>query len=112
MNKGALVETVAQRLDCTRAEAAAAVDAVLDTVIRSVVRGDRIVVTGFGTFERVERAARYARNPQTGERIRLKKTFAPRFRPGQGFKDLTGKRSRMPRRDVPAHRKAPKGTYS
>jgi DNA-binding protein HU-beta len=111
MNKAQLIEAVADRLG-GRTQAENAVDAVFDAVVRSVVKGNRVVITGFGTFEKVNRPARYARNPQTGERVRVKKTAVPRFRPGQGFKDLTNKRKRMPHKEVPAFRKAPKGTYS
>ncbi|NEB71400.1 HU family DNA-binding protein, partial [Streptomyces fulvissimus] len=71
-----------------RQNAAEAVDAVLDAMVRAVVAGERVSVTGFGSFEKVDRPARYARNPQTGERVRVKKTSVPRFRAGQGFKDL------------------------
>ena len=111
MNKAQLVEEIADRLG-GRTRAEEAVDAVFDAIVRAVVRGDRVSVTGFGVFEKVARAARYARNPQTGDRVFVKKTSVPRFRPGQGFRDLAAKRMRMPHRDIPAIRKAPKGTYS
>src|SRR3954467_12528314 len=80
-----------------RQAAADAVDAVLDAIVRAVVSGDRVSVTGFGSFEKVERPARYARNPQTGERVRVKKTSVPRFRAGQGFKDLVSGAKKLPR---------------
>ena len=84
MNKAQLVEAIADKLG-GRQQAADAVDAVLDAMVRAVVAGDRVSVTGFGSFEKVDRPARYARNPQTGERVRVKKTSVPRFRAGQGF---------------------------
>ncbi|MFS8201989.1 HU family DNA-binding protein [Streptomyces sp. CWNU-52B] len=110
MNKAQLVETIADKVG-GRQQAADAVDAVLDAIVRAVVGGDRVSVTGFGSFEKVERPARYARNPQTGERVRVKKTSVPRFRAGQGFKDLVSGSKKLPKNDV-AVKKAPKGSLS
>lgn len=110
MNKAQLVEAVADQLG-GRKPAADAVDAVLDTIVRAVVAGDRVSVTGFGSFEKVDRPARYARNPQTGERVRVKKTSVPRFRAGQGFKDLVSGTKKLPRTG-PSVKKAPKGSLS
>jgi DNA-binding protein HU-beta len=110
VNKAQLVEAVAEQLGGRRA-AAEAVDAVLDTIVRATVAGDRVSVTGFGTFEKVERSARFARNPQTGERVRVKKTAVPRFRPGQGFKDLVSGAKKLPKTG-PSVKKAPKGSLT
>ncbi|MBC3989848.1 HU family DNA-binding protein [Streptomyces sp. AC563] len=110
MNKAQLVEAIADKLG-GRQNAADAVDAVLDAIVRAVVGGDRVSVTGFGSFEKVDRPARYARNPQTGERVRVKKTSVPRFRAGQGFKDLVSGSKKLPKNDV-AVKKAPKGSLS
>ncbi|GAA5011381.1 HU family DNA-binding protein [Kitasatospora paranensis] len=110
MNKAQLVEAVAEQLGGRKA-AAEAVDAVLDTMVRAVVAGDRVSVTGFGTFEKVERSARFARNPQTGERVKVKKTSVPRFRPGQGFKDLVSGAKKLPK-EGPSVKKAPKGSLT
>ena len=110
MNKAQLVEAIADKVG-GRQQAADAVDAVLDAIVRSVVSGDRVSVTGFGSFEKVDRPARYARNPQTGERVRVKKTSVPRFRAGQGFKDLVAGSKKLPKNDV-AVKKAPKGSLS
>ncbi|MDT0269374.1 HU family DNA-binding protein [Streptomyces sp. DSM 44915] len=110
MNKAQLVEAIADKLG-GRQQAADAVDIVLDAIIRSVVSGERVSVTGFGSFEKVDRPARYARNPQTGERVRVKKTSVPRFRAGQGFKDLVAGTKKLPKNDV-AVKKAPKGSLS
>lgn len=110
MNKAQLVETIADKVG-GRQNAADAVDAVLDAIVRAVVGGDRVSVTGFGSFEKVDRPARYARNPQTGERVRVKKTSVPRFRAGQGFKDLVSGSKKLPKNDV-AVKKAPKGSLS
>jgi len=110
VNKAQLVEAIADKVG-GRMAAADAVDAVLDAIVRAVVSGDRVSVTGFGSFEKVERPARYARNPQTGERVRVKKTSVPRFRAGQGFKDLVSGTKKLPKNDV-AVKKAPKGSLS
>ncbi|MEV0258448.1 HU family DNA-binding protein [Streptomyces sp. NPDC050732] len=110
MNKAQLVEAIADKVG-GRQQAADAVDAVLDAVVRAVVGGDRVSVTGFGSFEKVDRPARYARNPQTGERVRVKKTSVPRFRAGQGFKDLVSGSKKLPKNDV-AVKKAPKGSLT
>ncbi|MBL1101192.1 HU family DNA-binding protein [Streptomyces coffeae] len=109
MNKAQLVEAIADKVG-GRQQAADAVDAVLDAIVRAVVGGDRVSVTGFGSFEKVERPARYARNPQTGERVRVKKTSVPRFRAGQGFKDLVSGSKKLPRGGEVAVKKAPKGS--
>jgi DNA-binding protein HU-beta len=112
MNKQQLIEAVAEQPGIGgRTAAAAAVDAVLDTIVRAVVAGERVSVTGFGTFEKIDRSARFARNPQTGERVRVKKTTAPRFRPGQSFKDLVSGAKKLPKTG-PAVKKAAKGSLT
>lgn len=110
MNKAHLIDAVAEQLGSRRA-AVDAVDAVLDTIVRAVTAGDRVSVTGFGAFEKVERSARFARNPQTGERVRVKETTVPRFRPGQGFKDLVSGAKKPPKAGS-ATKKAPKGSLT
>jgi DNA-binding protein HU-beta len=111
VNKAQLVEAIADKVG-GRQQAAEAVDAVLDAIVRAVVSGDRVSVTGFGSFEKVDRPARYARNPQTGERVRVKKTSVPRFRAGQGFKDLVSGSKKLPRGGEVAVKKAPKGSLT
>ncbi|MEV7390166.1 MULTISPECIES: HU family DNA-binding protein [unclassified Streptomyces] len=111
MNKAQLVEAIADKVG-GRQQAADAVDAVLDAIVRATVAGDRVSVTGFGSFEKVDRPARYARNPQTGERVRVKKTSVPRFRAGQGFKDLVSGTKKLPRGGEVAVKKAPKGSLT
>jgi DNA-binding protein HU-beta len=108
VNKAQLVEAIQDKLG-GRQQAADAVDVVLDAIVRSVVSGERVSVTGFGSFEKVDRPARYARNPQTGERVRVRKTSVPRFRAGAGFKELVSGAKRLPKNDV-AVKKAPKGS--
>jgi DNA-binding protein HU-beta len=108
VNKAQLVEAIQDKLG-GRQQASEAVDVVLDAIVRSVVAGERVSVTGFGSFEKVDRPARYARNPQTGERVRVRKTSVPRFRAGAGFKELVSGAKKLPKNDV-AVKKAPKGS--
>jgi DNA-binding protein HU-beta len=111
VNKAQLVEAIADKMG-GRQQAAEAVDAVLDAIVRATVAGERVSVTGFGSFEKVDRPARYARNPQTGERVRVKKTSVPRFRAGQGFKDLVSGSKKLPRGGEVSVKKAPKGSLT
>lgn len=87
MNKSELVDAVASATNATKGDAAASVDAVLDAITGALERGDRVSLTGFGTFEVRDRAARTARNPQTGETIQVKASKAPAFKAGKGLKD-------------------------
>jgi DNA-binding protein HU-beta len=87
VNKAELIEALAARLG-DRKTATAALDAVLTEVQAAVTKGDRVAITGFGVFEKRVRGARTARNPRTGEAVKVKKTSVPTFRPGAGFKDM------------------------
>lgn len=95
MNKTELIEVVSQKLGDRRA-ASEAVEAVVDAITRAVAKGEKVGITGFGVFEKVERAARTARNPTTGAAVKLKKTSIPKFRPGQGFKDIVSGAKKVP----------------
>lgn len=93
MNKTELVEAVAASTGGTKADAQRSVDAVLDTITKSLKKGDRVALTGFGTFEVRARSARTARNPQTGEPIKVKASKVPAFKAGQGLKNaVSGKK--------------------
>jgi DNA-binding protein HU-beta len=87
VNKAELIEALAARLG-DRKTATAALDAVLAEVQQAVTKGDRVAITGFGVFEKRVRGARTARNPRTGEAVKVKKTSVPAFRAGAGFKDM------------------------
>ena len=102
MNKAELVEALATRLDGDKKSAAASVDAFVDTVIRTVQKGEKVSITGFGVFEKRARAARTARNPATGEPVRLKRTSVPAFRAGQGFKDVVSGTKKLAKAAAPA----------
>src|SRR2546421_12128338 len=86
VNKAELIDALAGRLGDKRT-ATQALDAVLAEVQAAVTKGDRVAITGFGVFEKRVRAARTARNPRTGEAVKVKKTSVPAFRAGASFKD-------------------------
>ncbi|GEE03583.1 hypothetical protein nbrc107696_40290 [Gordonia spumicola] len=88
MNKAELVEELTKRLDADRKTATAAVEQLIDTIVRAVHRGESVTITGFGVFEKRSRAARVARNPRTGETVRVEATDVPSFRPGAQFKAI------------------------
>jgi DNA-binding protein HU-beta len=87
VNKAELIEALSGRLG-DRKSATAALDAVLAEIQAAVTKGDKVSITGFGVFEKRVRAARTARNPRTGEAVKVKKTSVPAFRPGASFKEL------------------------
>ena len=86
MNKSDLVSRVAIDAGISKRDAAQAVDSVLGAVRSAVAKGEKVSLPGFGTFERRKRAARTARNPRTGETVKVAATSVPAFRPGQEFK--------------------------
>jgi DNA-binding protein HU-beta len=87
MNKSELIEAVAERAGSDRAVARRHVEAVFDAIIDSVTAGERVLVTGFGTFDRAARPARTARNPRTGQAVEVAAGEVPRFRFGQTFRN-------------------------
>ena len=92
MNRTELVDAVGERLG-DRRTAAVAVEAVLDAVTTALADGEKVSLFGFGVFEKVDRAARTARNPATGGTVEVPATAVPRFRPGQALKDAVNGRS-------------------
>ncbi|MDO5503538.1 MAG: HU family DNA-binding protein [Actinomycetia bacterium] len=96
MNKSELLKVLEGKLGSRKA-AHDALDAVVDTIIREVAKGGSVGITGFGTFEKVARAARTGRNPRTGETVRIRKTAVPKFRAGTQFKEYVAAPSKMPK---------------
>jgi DNA-binding protein HU-beta len=88
MNKTQLIDELASRFEGNKKTAAAALEAVVDAITRTVARGEKVGITGFGVFEKVDRAARTGRNPRTGETVKVRKTSVPKFRPGTQFKGV------------------------
>jgi DNA-binding protein HU-beta len=107
-NKAQFIELVANRLDGDKKRAQQAVDAVIDEVQTQVAKGERVVLTGFGIFEKRVRGPRIARNPATGAQVRVKKTAVPAFRAGAEFKAVTSgakKMAKVPVKKAAAARK-------
>ena len=97
MNKSQLVETLAARFDGNRKAAAHALESVLDTITREVAKGEKVAITGFGSFEKRVRDARWVRNPRTGERIKAKKTAIPKFTAGADLKAVVSGAKKLPK---------------
>ncbi len=87
MNKNDLVSVVADKAEVTKAQAAAAVDAVFEAVTGSLKKGDEVRLVGFGTFSVNKRKASTGRNPATGAAIKIPASNQARFKPGKGLKD-------------------------
>ncbi|MEN3319265.1 MAG: HU family DNA-binding protein [Mycobacterium sp.] len=96
MNKAELIDVLTEKLGSDRRQATAAVENVVDTIVRAVHKGDSVTITGFGVFEQRRRAARVARNPRTGETVKVKPTSVPAFRPGAQFKAVVSGAQRLP----------------
>jgi DNA-binding protein HU-beta len=88
VNRAELTDAIRDRLGVDKRHAENAVDAVFDTILRAVAQGEKVALSGFGVFEKVDRAARTGRNPRTGETVKVKKTSVPKFRPGTQFKGV------------------------
>jgi DNA-binding protein HU-beta len=91
MNKSELVQTLAGKTEMTKAQASRAVDALFAAdkgiITLALKKGDKVQITGFGTFETRQRKARTGRNPRTGREIKIGPTTSPTFRPGKALKD-------------------------
>lgn len=99
MNKADLIAAVEKSTSTavTPAAAAEAVDAVFSTIVRSVAKGESVTIIGFGVFEKRKRAARTARNPRTGDPVKVRATSVPAFRPSAAFKATTTKKVKLPK---------------
>ena len=87
MNKAELIEAVA-KVTCTKVEAAAAVNGVIDGIAKSLKKGESVTLVGFGTFSVKKRKARIGRNPQTGKEIKIAAKKVPAFKPGKELKEM------------------------
>lgn len=88
MTKSELVDAVARRVDgLTKTKAEQVLNATLDAIVEAVGRGETLSLIGFGTFSKGERGERMARNPRTGEEIRIDAAKTVKFKAGQRFKD-------------------------
>ena len=97
MNKTDLINQLAERLDGDKKVAQDAVEGFIDLIQRQVQKGENVSISGFGVFEKRARAARTARNPRTGQAVKVKKTTVPAFRPGKYFKDVISGTVKLPK---------------
>lgn len=87
MNKTELVAKISEQTELSKKDAEIAINAFIDVVADTLVSGEKITITGFGSFEVVERAARKGRNPRTGKSISIPKSKSPKFKPSKNLKE-------------------------
>ena len=87
MNKTELVAAIAEKADLTKKDAEKALAAVIESITKAVITGDKVQLVGFGTFEARKRAARQGINPATGAKIKIAASKTPVFKAGKAFKD-------------------------
>ena len=88
MNKADLIAAIAAKTGDTKKSAEASVNALVDVITEALVKGDKVQLVGFGSFEVRKRAARKGRNPQTKEEIKIPASKAPVFKAGKALKDM------------------------
>lgn len=88
MNKKELIDSVASTTGESKRTVADVLDATVEQIQKQVKKGERVSLPGFGTWSRRQRSARIARNPRTGEEIKVKAAKVPAFKPGASFKDF------------------------
>ena len=87
MNKTELIAAVAEQAELSKKDAEKALKAFTDVIAAELVKGEKVQLVGFGTFEVSERAARVGRNPQTKQEIKIPASKAPKFKAGKALKD-------------------------
>ena len=92
MNKSDLIAAMSAKTGSTKKDAEATLNAFVDVVTESLVKGEKVQLVGFGSFEVRKRAARKGRNPQTKEEIKIPASKAPVFKAGKALKDLVNKK--------------------
>ncbi|NET33249.1 MAG: HU family DNA-binding protein [Cyanothece sp. SIO1E1] len=88
MNKGELVDAIAEKAGVTKKDADTILTTALDCIMDAVSSGDKVTLVGFGTFEPRDRQAREGRHPQTGKTLQIPATRVPAFSAGKGFKEM------------------------
>ena len=91
MNKKELIETVSSKAQITKKDADLIISATLDSIIEGLTKEGKVILPGFGSFEVRNKTAREARNPRTGEKIRIEAKRTPAFKPGKAMKDAVEK---------------------
>ena len=87
MNKGELVSALAAKAELSKKDSEAALNALIDVIGETIAKGEKVQLIGFGTFESKSRPARVARNPRTGEEVKIAASKAPVFKAGKALKD-------------------------
>jgi len=102
MTKADLIDGLANKLGLNKNEAEKAVNIILDDVINALKQGDRVNISGFGTFSVSTRQARTGRNPKTGESIQISASRSAKFKPGKQLKDSLNEMEGSPQPSAPA----------
>jgi DNA-binding protein HU-beta len=110
VNKSQLIDALSARFEGNRKQAQHALESVLDTITREVARGEKVAITGFGSFEKRVRGARMVRNPQTGEQIKAKAKAVPKFTAGADLKNVVSGAKSLPKLTLAATSTAKKAT--
>ena len=92
MNKEELVQEVAKKTKVSQKQVDETLASIVDTIVKTVAKGKKVTLIGFGTFEPRKRAARTGRNPQTGKELKIPAKTVPAFSAGKKFKELVGKK--------------------
>jgi DNA-binding protein HU-beta len=92
MNKAQLVQSISEATELKVKDAEALLEATINAIGDALAKGDKVAITGFGTFAVAKRKARKGRNPQTGKQITIPASKAPRFSAGKGLKDALKKK--------------------
>ncbi|HDK27417.1 MAG TPA: HU family DNA-binding protein [Candidatus Atribacteria bacterium] len=87
MTKEGLIESIVDKVGCSKADAGRALEAVIEAITKSLTNGDSVTITGFGTFSARARAARAGVNPKTGEKIQIPAMTVPKFKAGKSLKE-------------------------
>ena len=88
MNKAELISAVAEKAALTKKDAEKAVNAAFDTIVETLVAGEKVQMVGFGVFDVKERGVRMGRNPKTKEEIEIPATRVPQFKAGKVLKEI------------------------
>ena len=91
VNKSEFIDALSTRFDGNKKAASHALESVLDTITREVAKGEKVAITGFGSFEKRVRDARWVRNPRTGEPVQIAASKGVKFSAGAAFKSAVNK---------------------
>jgi integration host factor subunit beta len=102
VTKADLIEEVSRVVEMTRKDSEVIVEAIFDSVVRSLRTGDKIEIRGFGSFRTRQRQPRVGRNPKTGTRVEVPSKRIPYFKPSKGLKDLVNESEAEPQVEAAA----------